>query len=178
MNKYRLPPRENKSSLWLILGIVGGLVLVLVLICGGVIYVVSNAIRGTAEAIRDAGQQIAQLDKAHREQEALLHAQQTALEFLDNCVAGRTQAAYQATTAAFQKRLTLAAFTDLLAKHPAANKGPLNPIDVQPVGGAQQYRLSTQTPAGAPIDFTVTMAREADNWKVDELAIDGPEKKK
>jgi hypothetical protein len=177
MAEYRRgPQREDNSGLWIVLGVVGGGLLLLVLVCGGAIYMITSAIRDTTQTMSQAGQEMAkQIGDLAREQQAEQQARQTARAFLDDCLAGRLNAAYEVTTAAFKKRFTQDQFKDLLAKHPVGPRAPLNLNEVLTFG-LQRYRVTAAAPAGEPVLLTVTLAQDGNVWKVDQLTVDGPER--
>jgi hypothetical protein len=190
MASYRREQRPDNSSTWLILGIVGGALLLLLLICGGILYMWLNLVRSGTEMIRETETQFFQQvhkmqQQAQEQQEQLRRQQQEAAQsqavaraFLGDGLAGRINAAYGVTTAGFKKGTTAEQLTALFTKHPLANqKDPFaNPAVLVTVGD-HHYRYSAPMPDGAWLDFTVTVVREGDGWKVDHLSVDGPNRK-
>src|SRR5262249_29334890 len=90
-------------------------------------------------------------------------------------VAGRVNAAYDATTAGFRQRTTREQFQAQLAlralARPDINPGPLPPIarigDTPP-----RYRYVTRAADGKSVAFTVTLRDKGGAWRVDELSMD------
>ena len=173
------PSAQDNRALWPILAIVGGVLLVVALLCGGVVYLWFTILRAGSEMVKETQQNLVHFaGVARQEIEASLQAQQAARAFLDDCLAGRHNAAYAATTAAFRKAMTAAQFKDLLDQHPVRQRPPLTVADLQPIFGLRQYRHGANAPTGELVQFTVTMVQEGNTWKADQLAVDGPARPK
>jgi hypothetical protein len=176
----------DNSAVWIVLGVVGGVVLLVALSCGAVLYVWLNFLR-TGEAImRESIQKFPEIERRWEEQQRqeqekkkqqeAAQAAAAARTFLDDLLSGRVNAAYAGTTAAFQQRWRPQQLQDLLRDYGLAGKAPAVPAEL-PSAGANRYRYATATPAGQRVDFTVSVAQVGNDWRVDQLSVDGPPRK-
>src|SRR5207244_480645 len=101
------PRDRSDNKTLLIVGIVAGVVLVVVLACGGLAYLVVVGIRGMSQAMSSAMQQFADIQ----------NAMGVAQSFLDDLTQGQLDEAYAQTTKAYQQRVSREQFQALLAKH-------------------------------------------------------------
>jgi len=170
-----LPRRQDNSALWIILAVVGGGLFVLMLLCGGIAYLWLSILRTGEEMVREAPQHFFKaVGEVRRAADDNLRSAQTAGAFLNDCLAGRLNAAYAATSAGFRKTMTAEQLKALLEEHPV-RKGPA-PVTVvgDPLLGPHQYRHTAAGPVGEQVIFSISMIREGDTWKVDQFALDGP----
>lgn len=176
LNSSRQDRRQDNTTLWVVLGVAGGGALLLALICGGVIYLVTSTLRSGAELVRETEQQFMQhIQEAVRQQQQAQQAQQTARAFLDDLLAGRFNAAHAATSAEYRRRVSPHQLAKLMTRYALQRRLPLTGADVQPVFAPTQYRYVATAVGGEPIGFTVTLVRQDNAWKIDELTVDGPQ---
>src|SRR5262249_14859142 len=116
-----------------------------------------------------------QREEAQRRHEQQQRSEQAARAFLEDVVAGRVNAAYDATTAGFRRRTTREQFQAQLALRPPARPG-INPGPPPPLARAAapppRFRYVTQAADGKSVAFTVTLRDEGGAWRVDELSMD------
>ena len=184
------PRRAKAANQQTVLLIVGGTVLASLLICGGVgLYVYRSMVRGAEEVrqqVTRAAEQAqaeakknvekAQADHAKRrqEEESGDKAQATKLmeQFVAEVKADRLDAAYAFTTAAFQKRVTLADFQKTAG--PLA-RGPHRMLHMRPdvFAPAMGTTYTFDGTAGGGGDVKVVVVREAGKWAVDRFTVTG-----
>jgi hypothetical protein len=157
----------------IIVGIIGGVVLVFLMVCGGLVYLGIRAFKETMEPLVEGVKEMAE-------------SQAVANQFLENIRANRLDAAYQSTTEGFQKGMSRKAFDELVQKHPEL-KQPAFSLEFDPRQGAAQPQGQAQIkPFSGPYhfrsvalgkrdkesgEFTITVAKENGVLKVDELTL-------
>src|SRR5262245_56796168 len=156
-------PREGSgSNTVLIVSIVGGIVLVVALGCGGLIYVVVVGKRTMSQAVSSA------MQMAMDVQNAMAAAQ----SFVDDLTQGQLDAAYAQTTRAYQERVSREQFGELIAKHPAFKKGTHDLAPPNNFNTATVRFTSTVTgPDGATATCTLQLKKEDEQWKVDRFSV-------
>ena len=173
---------SGSNTTLIIVGIVGGVVLVFLLVCGGLAYLAINAAKEGMEAIRPMMEGF----------EEMAQSEHIANDFLENIRAGRLDAAYQSTTESFKKRLSRKAFDELVQKHPELKQQDVFPMfdmdqnaskpQTQPFTGPYRYRYSAARKDGKePLEFKITVAKENGTLKVDQLTLykeENPKEKK
>jgi hypothetical protein len=169
----------NRTAI-MIIGIVGGVVLVFLLVCGGLGYLFIHAMKETIQPMMENFEQMAN---------DMQQSQAAANDFLENIRANRLEEAYQSTTESFKKRVSRKGFEELVQKHPElkqqdvfpqfdVNQNPSQP-PTQPFSGPYRYRYSVQGKDGKePLEFKITVAKENGTLKVDQLTVYQEEKPK
>ncbi len=157
----------------MIVGIVGGVVLAFLLVCGGLVYLGIRAFKETMQPMMEGVKEI-------------VESQGVADEFVANIRANRLDAAYQSTTENFKKGMSRKAFEELVQKHPELKQqafaqdfdprqGPGQPQgqpQIKAFSGPYRYRFSVQGKDDKEsAEFTVTVAKENGVLKVDELTV-------
>jgi cytoskeletal protein RodZ len=99
---------EPKSNTGLILGIVGGVLLVVLSVCGFGIWKFTQGVKKIGDQVK------VQMEEA----EAEGRAGSTATQFLKHLSTEQAQTAYDTTTPAFRAKFTKPQFDELLKKHP------------------------------------------------------------
>jgi hypothetical protein len=163
-------PSSGNKTLLIVVGVVGGVLIVALLICAGVVYLMVNAARQAAQAMKPMMEMMQDIQKAPGVADA----------FLADIRAGRLDAAYRSTTEAFKKRMSEKEFTELIEKHPAFKESAeLVNMDTNQAGKQAQPFPSTYrfryTAASKDdknrIEFTVTVDKENEQLKVDQLQV-------
>jgi hypothetical protein len=153
--------RSSNRSL-LILGIVGGILCVILVACGGVIYLSVRVLSGpvTAEwrSVTMGDEIQASETAAHR--------------FMTAISRGRAGDAYAGATEGFQSRQTLQQFRDLVNGNPALKyyRGQIA-RDAVFEPDRNTYRGKLGDPNGMTTSFTVVVIKDGENWKVDRFTI-------
>jgi hypothetical protein len=180
MGEYEDSGGSGSRTAILIVGIVGGVVLVFLLVCGGLVYLGFKTMKETFEPMVENLKQMAQ---------DIEQSQAVANDFLENIRANRLEEAYQSTTESFKKRVSRKGFEELVQKHPELKQQDVFPqFDVnqnqsqpptQPFSGPYRYRYSVQGKDGKePLEFKITVAKENGTLKVDQLTVYQEEKPK
>jgi hypothetical protein len=170
--------RESSGSntVVIVLAIIGGIVLGIVLVCGGLVYFV---IQKMAPAINAVAQSIGDLKTST----AAAHA------FIEDIQSKRLDAAYDATTAAFQARVSRKDFNELIQKHPEledssiVRKQALRPSFENHRGGGPDaaeipnfqtltYTCDFESAADEPMELSLTVTKEGETFKVDQFTIE------
>jgi hypothetical protein len=176
--------RESSGSntVVIVLAIIGGIVLGIVLVCGGLVYFV---VQKMAPAINAVAQTIGDVQKGKA-------AAQT---FIEDIQSNRLDAAYDATTAGFQSRMSRKEFEELIRKHPElqdptiVRKQALRPIlenhragddGVPDIPSFQTvpYTCDFESAEGEPMELSVTVTKQGDAFKVDQFTVGAPEVKR
>lgn len=182
---YRGRGSGNKT-VWVILGIVGGVVLLVLLACGGLIYLAANAVRSTMEQFREFA------EEAQQAAQDMQNSHQAAEQFLRDLQASRPKAAYQSASNRFRERWTQEEFEAFVGKHPGLKQRPKardpgQPRAVPPgMGPAMDLQLiSSQRdlhryryrpafdPEGEGLELTITVVKDQGIWKVDDIQVNG-----
>jgi hypothetical protein len=168
--------RESSGSntVVIVLAIIGGVVLGIVLVCGGLVYYV---VQKMAPAINAVAQTIGDVQKSKAAAEA----------FIDDIQSNRLDAAYDATTADFQSRMSRKEFEQLIRKHPElqdstiVRKQALRPnIETNHSGDnvadipsfeTVPYIGHFESADGESMELSVTVTKQRDAFKVDQLTV-------
>ena len=180
MSEYP-PPQSGGNAAVKIVLIVGAVLLVVVVVCSGLTYlVVTTVFRAGEQISKNFGEVV---KEAVKEIGDVIPSQTTAQMFLEDLRTGQYDAAYESTTADFQKRMQLAELKALVAKHAFLRAqdeaAGLHPTLVHK--GANEHRFEATVPAGDPKwrKVTLVLRKVDEDWKVERLAISGeatPEK--
>ena len=150
--------RSSSRSLFLILGIIGGFLCLILVVCGGAIYLGVRTVLPQWRSIT-MGDEIQGSELA-------------AHYFMMKISGGGVDHAYASTTKGFQSRQTLQQFRDLVDKNPAlkdyngefARDGDFDP-------DKNTYRGSIVDLRGTTMKFTVVTVKDGQDWKVDRFTI-------
>jgi hypothetical protein len=150
-------PRTGSSSktVWIVLGIVGGLLL---LVCGGCI------IGGFFIWKSPLGQKV----------QAATGAQLAAQDFFQRLGSGNVETAYNATSKGFQSRQSLAQFRAFVDRNPGLKsaQNPTFQVDANSMTEtSSKFQVIIPTTSGATLNGTLRMIKEGDQWKVDDFTI-------
>jgi hypothetical protein len=171
--------RESSGSntVVIVLAIIGGIVLGIVLVCGGLAYFV---IQKMAPAINAVVQTVGDLKISST----------TAHAFIDDIQSNRLDAAYGGTTAGFQSRMSRKEFEQLIRKHPELQDstivrkqalrpnienhrpGDPNGVDI-PSFETVPYTCVFESAEGESMELSLTVTKEGDGFKVDQFTV-GP----
>jgi hypothetical protein len=159
MNPFEL--RDNSTKVVLIVvGSVVGVLFVLLLVCGGVVFYFMNRV----------GQAFGPQLQAQGE---LMMADGAAQQFLNELGGGLIDQAYGSTTAGFRDKQTLPQFKKFVERNPLLTKfitAEHDPVNNAP--GARQLTLKyTLTGDGGPLGVTVQVVKEGEDWKVDSVSV-------
>lgn len=139
--------------LLLVLSIVGVVVLVVVLGCGGLIYLVVTKFIPAVQSL-----------------------QTSADAFVQDVRAGQLQSAYGRTTAGFQSRQTFAQFQAFVAQYPALSthtsltNGGANISSTTGAGTRGIVRYTAIGPNNS-LSFTLILVEQNGQWRVDSITI-------
>jgi hypothetical protein len=152
--------RGNSTNVVLIIvGSVVGLLVLMVLACGGLTFVL-------LQRASQAMQPQLQAEADRREADGVIQT------FLNNLALGQIEAAYGSTTAAFRARQTLPqfkAFVDgnpLLTKFTDAQKAPVNNAP-----GAQRLTVQYTLTGKGTLQLTFQLVKEGEDWKIDAVTV-------
>jgi hypothetical protein len=164
---------SGNKTLFIVLGVVGGLLLLVLLVCGGLAFFAVRSVQPF-------------MNKAMQMAEDMTQGMMAAQAFLDNIRSDQLDDAYNATTDAFQKRMDREAFDELVHRHPAlrqpgaldnTNMNNPNPKAPFPVLTTQNYRCRLVGADGKAVDVQLTVVKEGAVFKVDKFTVKagGPE---
>ena len=168
-----MEPESNNTAVKII-AIIGGVVVVVVLTCGIVVYfgfkMVKETVGKTMETLEAMSQDVMQ-------------SQAVADSFLTEIQTDNLDGAYESTTEAFKKRMPRKDFDDLVKKHPALKEPATNmgmdsntpmapPTSPQALPNNYRYKFHAQSKDGKDsIDITIAVNKEGGAMKVDKLTI-------
>lgn len=171
----RPPPakKDGGGAAVKIVAIVGAVVVVVVLICGGAAAVIGYSIysgmHSFANKVEKFGEQ-AQQQQANQEE-----SKRVAEKFLGDVRNNRLDNAYQSTSAAYQKRVTRKDFDAYVAAHAALKTQPqmLMPHGFNGFANTTQFDFEYSVPQpGKFVTVIVSVVKEADKWKIDDVEAD------
>jgi hypothetical protein len=174
------PDNSGKTTVWIVVAVVGGVVLVTALICGGIGFFFFRVFEVAEQAAGDAMQMVnEQMREELRRQESKQKSERVIRSFLQDIEDNQLDAAYGVTTEAFQKRLTRPAFEELLKKHPLKSLRDEDPFRADPTEtqqpGTDEVRqtFSRVTKDGRAVAIRIWAVQEkGENWKIDRFLID------
>jgi hypothetical protein len=163
--------QQSDNTAVKIVAIIGGVILVIVLSCGVLIFFIVQAGKKMVNDLEGTFKEFA--EDARQSQKAVD-------SFLSDVRAGKLDNAYESTTREFKEHMSRAEFEDLVKQHPALKERATLHID-----------MNSPNPAGAPgfpgthdysyraegkdhknkIEFTVSVEKEDGQMKVDQLTI-------
>jgi len=149
-------PAERSSSrtITIVVSVVAGIVLLIVLVCGGLGYVlIKNLAPFVTQMVND-----------------MQVAQGVGQAFAGDISNGKLENAYARTSASYQHGTSIKQFQDLVAKHPALTNGSPSIINFQLVNNTVVMQVTFNGPKGST-QCTVHMIKENDEWKVDRFTI-------
>jgi len=174
---------SGTSTVVVVLAIIGGVVLGIVVVCGGVAYFAIQKMAPVINAAVQSGQEF---------QKSI----QTAVAFLDDIHANRLDQAYQMTSEDFQAHTSQKELEELVRKYPAFREGSgLKKDDLRPdltdfakVSDEPNqvqipdfrrvtYLCPLTGPDGESLEVNLTVAKEGESFKVDQFAVEKPRPK-
>src|SRR6516162_8714525 len=169
--------RESSGSntVVIVLAIIGGIVLGIVLVCGGIAYF---AIQKMAPAFNAVAQTIGDLKTSTV----------TAQAFIDDIQSKRLDDAYDATTAGFQSRVSRKEFDALIRKHPELqdstivrkqalranfeNHQPGDPNVAEiPTFQTVTYTCDFESADDEQMELSLTVTKQGETFKVDQFTV-------
>lgn len=170
---------SSNRTFIIILAIVGTFVVLGLAVCAGAIYLAAQGFNQAMKPVKEMIQDVQQ-------------APSVAESFLNDLRNNRMEAAYEATTDAFKKRMTQKQLQELVEKHPALKESAdLQNMDMnQPAGqtfpGVYRFRYSARSKDGKDqVEVDVAVAKENGELKVDDFKVlqaenrpDGPDPSK
>jgi hypothetical protein len=154
----RRPPKSSGAgkTLLIVFGIIGGIVLVLVLGCGTIVYFVYRGVSGVVASVKSS------IDDIQASQMA-------ADNFMSDVAANRLDKAYNNTTKNYQSQQRLEQFKDFVQKNPGLKSyRPMSLVAMNFTPAASSFQ--GQIPGQIP-QFTVQVVKEGETWKVDRFTI-------
>jgi hypothetical protein len=152
---------KTTTIVLIVLGVVFGLVLLVVVACGGIGYLFFRSVSGMATTM---GQIITDQQEA----------QEAAQEFLNDLKAGNVAAAYDATTDRFKAGQTLEQFQAFVKKNPLLTghtSAVLTGVNHQPAAGHITVKMTLNGNVKGSTTCSLQMAKENGEWKVDKLTV-------
>jgi hypothetical protein len=158
MNRFER--RDNSTKVVVIIvGSVCGLLMLLVLACGGLTYL----------WIQKVGQVMGPQLQAQQE---LMMVDGVVQSFLNDLSAGQIDSAYNRTTAAYRARQTLPQFKAFVNQNPLLTKfvdAQQAPLNNQP--GANRLSLQYTLTGNGILNLTFQVIKEGADWKIDGVTI-------
>jgi hypothetical protein len=181
------PSNDGGNTAVKIVAIIGGIVLLFALICGGLVgYGIWSARKAADEASREFAKTAdKQLDKMAEEQRLREKERESsdravslraAEAFSQELKGRRVDAAYALTTVEYQRRVTRAEFAELLDQHKdELNTGlPFREDIFAPEQGTSYiYKRNLFARGGGGfLELSITIVKVGNTWKVDQLSIE------
>lgn len=156
---------SGSSSALTIFLVLAGIFVLMILVCGGLVYMGFQAMKPMAEMAKGMV-------------EDMRNSGVAAESFLADIKADRLDAAYNATTAAFKTRMLRPQFDELIKKQPAL-KQPHQTLgmDMNQAGNQAQpfpmgvFRYRYRTAGEKPLEFTISVVKEDNALKVDQFTV-------
>jgi hypothetical protein len=151
-------PSKSSNKALIIVGIAAGVIVVVVLVCGGIAYLGIQAFSKVASSAMEMVQD-------------LQSAQSAGEQFLADIAANRLDVAYEATTTTYQKGRSLEEFRKLIDQSPALKEHTSRTI--QGVN-ATPPKITLHVTLNGPersSTCTLQLIKEGDKWKVDQFTL-------
>jgi flagellar basal body-associated protein FliL len=174
----RRPPKSSNTALWIVLGVLGGILL----ICGGgaalVIfgfYSLGKAVQNDFERMQSWSEQQRQQAEKQQQQAMQQHERivmlQTADGFLTNLRLGFIDVAYNDMSAGFRRRTSKQQLQQLVDQHPVlkANAPPQTQVQTFNELTTATVTATFTNPAGQETTAILPMIKEGGVWKVENL---------
>jgi hypothetical protein len=154
----RPSPKSSNTVLWVILGVGGGILLLVVLVCGGIMYVGYSGFQKVKAVVED-----------------VQAAQGSAEAFLTFLQGENVDKAYDVTGSGFKARQTKAQFERFVSDHPGLSphdKRSSNSFQMNTNNGVTNYtaRFSLTGPNGN-MTCTLILVVENGQWVVDSITV-------
>jgi hypothetical protein len=163
----RSQTRSSNSTLWIVLAVVGGILLV----CGGGIAGVGFLVY---YAVKSAREKIEVVQKQVQEENEIALAQGAANDFLSDLRFGLLDAAYNnKTSEGFRRRKNLFQFKQFVDVNPAFKTSAFPQITMQRPAQATSAtaKVTLQNNLGQQVNATIQLVKENGIWKVDDVTI-------
>jgi hypothetical protein len=170
----RRRPQSSGGTGVKIVAIIFGFFLVIVLMCGGLIYYMVYSARKTVDRMQDDVQKMAQEHQAKEANSDKGRAQRAADAFIQELKGRRIDAAYRMTSSTYQKQTTLNEFRALVTQSGDVLQRamPFLPDVFAPdTGPTYVFTQKLAVPRGFS-DISVTVTKEGAEWKVDQFRVD------
>jgi hypothetical protein len=157
---------SGNQTVLIILLVLGGLGLVVILACAGIAYYAFTLVKDVGGAIQ-AGLEDVQ------------HSRKAAEAFLADVRANRLDAAYQATTDDFRKRMNRQGFDEFVRRNPTFGQATdIEDTDWGPALGKQAAytEFALKRPGRQNPEYALKLVKEAGAWKVDLVEVDESDK--
>jgi hypothetical protein len=144
----------------IILGVVGGIVLLIVLTCAGIVYYWTRSVTGLVSSVAKT---VTDMQAAHQVGES----------FLADLGQGRIDVAYAATTADFRKGQTKEQLRQYVDGFPLLKQPTTRWLTLTQTAGTLvtfEVSLTGQKP-GEALHGSIRLAKEGDTWKVDHFSL-------
>jgi hypothetical protein len=170
---YRPAPSGGGNTVKIVLIIVGGIVLVVAIACGGLVYVGSIFVARMSRTVEEVAASFKE-EFGH-----ILRSNEAATRFMEDVDAGELDAAYGRTTEEFKKRHDRKAFEETVRKNGLVGaQTPPGEVPGQPVGaqvaGKRENRFifRRRTADGRTVSLTVDVeAAGEDEWRVKDWRV-------
>lgn len=179
----RRRPQDDSTGMTAvkIVAIIGGVVVTVVLTCGGLAYYAISSVFQTADKLQaKVGEQFEKMRKEQEKQQQELanSDKEKSKEFANNFVqevrGQRGDAAYAMTTPAYQGRVSLEQFKELIAKQAKVLErfgGFFTDIHAPDKGTTYTFKESIPD-FGKLKKLLVTAVKQGNGWKVDQFSIE------
>jgi hypothetical protein len=182
--RSRPQPKAGGNTAVKIIAIIGGIFVVICLMCGGLIwYAVHSAKKAADETRQDLVKHVEQNqkdfnkrvdeDRKQRANSDKALSEKAAEAFFQELKGRRVEAAYKMTTAAYQGRVTQEDFASLIeANSQALQQVALLNSDIFAPDSGTTYQYSKNAVIRAKrIVISVTVIKDGATWKVDQFSI-------
>ncbi|HEV3145915.1 MAG TPA: hypothetical protein VGZ47_18665 [Gemmataceae bacterium] len=192
--RRRSGSKSNNNSLVMIFAIIGGVALVLILVCGGVAFYLVHATKRTVDQAQDKFQENAfknlekhqndfakeMQDKKNAEANSDKNKSKDLAEsFMQEVKGNRTDAAYKMTSADFQKRMSKNDFAAFVKKNASALqqfRTFFPDFGGSSTGSTFTFNEKLLVAGAGFHNLTLTVIKEGNGWKVDQFSIE-PDKR-
>ena len=175
----REPARLRSSSsgnreVLLVLGIIGGVVLLIALVCGGVAFYVVHSVRKAASRMQESV--AANVDRIQQEQQRNEGAREFAQSFLQDLKDNQVDAAYEDTSAGYQKKMSLEKFKAMVKQRSSVIEQQLRlqpDPNTNPLGPNSVYRFTEMILIHGEgfYNLVIAIIMEGTQWKVEQFSI-------
>jgi hypothetical protein len=170
------PPPESGggNTAVKIIAIIGAVLLGIAVVCGGVVYYLVYSVKKGVSSLQEQLTQEMEKQKKRQENSNKTKSQKVVDAFMQELKGNRIEAAYQMTTAAYQKRVSLDELRELVKKNAATLQSgpPLRPNLFDPDTATTYVFSATAAVAGGFVKISLTIVAEGEGWKVDQLSVE------
>src|SRR6202035_5289942 len=142
----------------IVVGIVAGVVLLLALVCGGIVFLL---FRAGSQVLSQASQAFSNAMVSAADMQA---AETGARAFLDDIAAGQLESAYNRTSKNFQSGQPLKDFRAMINKNPRVKNHTMAQLVAQNLSSSPVVLQGTLTGPNGSTNCTLYVVKEGDQW--------------